>query len=270
MISFIRVDCRPEYIEIQRELNWHDGFQEIRVTSPCHVSRARNFGVDSAESEWIMFLDADCELNRVDKSRLADRLAGVSTTDRKILGLLYGLDHSGGFWARTYNWIQRTWVLASLSKSGKVENLLGGALIIRKRDFMRSGGFDLNIAWGGEDTEFIRRAQKQGLSTELIQGIEVQHLQTLGIAGFLRRAWMQGLRRGKCQLQSSSIKNNVNFKNLSGWQWGGVTLFWCTMRLASALGSIMCVPLPKLSFKWFEFLAAGFTANFKFAVSQRR
>lgn len=219
----------------------------IEVSSDGHVSRARNRGAKLAASEWLLFIDEDCEFLPEQLTKIQNSLSELSVNANCIWGVSYSRQDHGTVWSRAYNWIQRAWIrLSADSKAScpQVENLLGGFLLVHRRVFSDLGGFSEDISWGGEETEFLRRARGKGYEIRLFDEFEIKHLKELDLRGFLRRAWFQGRARGLWGLKTSSIswtefwRRRGDLDRLALSEFFACLLFWSVMVLASRIATI--------------------------------
>lgn len=185
-------------------VRFHLSTEFIEESSREGASRARNSGAARAHGEWLLFLDDDCRLGDSTVQRLTISMKFGEFTSNTIYGALYK-PAQGGVWSRAYGWIQRSWVLLSQGSSGGVRNLLGGFLLISRSAYQSLGGMDESIPWAGEETEFLRRASASGFRLQLLPGLEVEHNNSLDIFAYLRRAWMQGWRKGERRLETQGL-----------------------------------------------------------------
>ena len=108
---------------------------------------------------------------------------------------------------RAYAWVQRQWVLKGLGKPQKnfhrpSENLLGGSLLVRREKWAEIKGFNEEIGWGAEETDFIQRLRKKKYKTFVTFKIRTRHLQKMGFLGFLKRAWVQNYNKSRFKIKS--------------------------------------------------------------------
>lgn len=240
-LSVIR-SCHREPAPFQREDLAH--LEWIEVPSHGHVSRARNEGARRARAEWLLFVDEDCEITSSVIERIHAQLHWRKQPD-VIWGANYSRQIEGTLYARSYNWIQRSWVLLSRTEnapSPRAHNLLGGFLLLHRDLFGKLEGFDEQIPWAGEETDFLRRAQALGFTTCLLENLEITHKKNLRAAGFFRRAWKQGLSRGRHGLATPGLtlstlwNRRAESDGLSFAEFAGVLAFGAVMRLGSLLG----------------------------------
>lgn len=175
------------------------------VTGPS-VSHMRNWGASHARGEWIFFVDEDCQ---VDIDKILTLIRKQKNKGDAISGCY--LSSSKARLTQAYHRIQRVWlqkgvVSADKSEMHRANHLLGGALLVRREAFTAIGGFSTIIGWGAEELDFALRLQKKGFVTRLSYCLPVQHEKTLGLAGFLKRAWFQNRNRGLYNLKFANRK----------------------------------------------------------------
>jgi len=219
----------------------------VEVSSGGHVTKARNRGANVAVSDWLLFVDEDCTLLPEQYDRIQNILLKENLDTNCIWGVNYARQRVGSLWGRAYNWIQRSWVRLSGEMRGtrpSVENLLGGFLLIHRHVFSDLGGFSEKIPWGGEETEFLRRAKKKGYQARLLDEFEIKHQKNLNFGGFLRRAWYQGYARGLWDLKTSNIslfdiwRRRGELDRLTFFEFLACLLFGAIMIFASSIAKV--------------------------------
>lgn len=119
------------------------------------VTHARQAGLVMARSEWVVFIDADNEVPF--EWMLAFLMHGK---DPKVVGVTGPLVYPElGRWQslmvrafyRVGSWFHRVMPM-----------MQGGNFVVRKSAMMAAGGFPLDVAFYGEDTETAVRLSEQG------------------------------------------------------------------------------------------------------------
>jgi glycosyltransferase involved in cell wall biosynthesis len=122
------------------------------VCEPSNVVEARQIGARLAETEWLLFTDADV----VFADDYGDRLAAEG--DQMRCDVLYGIklsrDRYQGYYRR-FSWGQ-----GMVHRLG-IPAASGSNLLIRRETFWASGGFDLGLAVN-EDSEIAWRLKREG------------------------------------------------------------------------------------------------------------
>lgn len=243
-MSIVVSDAKAWWRERHAALLENPKLEIIFEAAQSNASRCRNRGVRKANSEWILLLDGDCELPVSVAECLHNFIRTKVFHEEKIFGGVYLCPRDSNLWSRTYHQMQIHW-LHQRGISPHVENLLGGFLLIRKKLFQSLGGFRDEISWAGEETEFLRRAQAEGVSLELIKGASVIHHQQLNGFGFFRRAIKQGWAAGFHRLHSPGNSRDYFMKSLSS-VWKDVGLcgagmfvsFLVVGRFVSLMGAV--------------------------------
>lgn len=218
-----------------------DKFRIINIPSIGNVSKARNEGARLAGTQWILFADEDCEIEPETIQLALVEAQSKSNAAPIIWGALYKRQETGPVLARSYNWIQRSWVKLS-TLNLEVENLLGGFLLLEKEKFIELDGFNEAIPWAGEETHFLRKASDAGFKLSLLSGIEIEHRNQVSFLGFVRRAWMQGLSKGKHSLSMRTPKveritrNSMRLDRPSVAELPFILLFLSIMTVGSLVG----------------------------------
>jgi GT2 family glycosyltransferase len=166
----------------------------IRVHGERSPAHARNAGAEHAESDWILFLDADCRgpaqlLDAYFAEPIADdvgALAGevVPAPDRSTVAARYGANKS---------FLSQQAHLAHPYRPRAV----AANLLVRRAAFEQIGGFYEGVR-AAEDTDFSWRLQQAGWRLELRRGASVEHRYRATIRG-LRRQW-RGYAAGRAWL----------------------------------------------------------------------
>ncbi len=124
------------------------------IRERCNVTVARQLGAAHAQSEWLLFTDADVTF----APDYFSHLTSLDATDAR-LGLIFGakdtLDGSYNLYHRLFELGQR-----ALSWVG-VPAATGSNLLVRRSAFQHVGGFDLQLTCN-EDSEIAWRVKRAG------------------------------------------------------------------------------------------------------------
>lgn len=133
-----------------------------------HVSALRNIGARMSRGKVLAFLDADCVvptdwlLNA--RREFCDDSAGV------VGGYIRIPDDS--------TWVSQAWYgFGYAPKTGDVDYVPSGNLLMRRADFVAIGGFDERLETT-EDFDLCLRARQASLSVRAVSDLAVIHLRT--------------------------------------------------------------------------------------------
>jgi GT2 family glycosyltransferase len=146
-------DATPELVENARQ----ERTQVLR--EPVNVTEARQLGARAAQTEWLLFTDADVFFapDYLEKLR-AYNAHTHGVRPRRECDVLYGPKLSAGEFRRYYRWFA--------SGQGVAHRLgipaaSGSNLLVRASAFWACGGFDLRLTCN-EDSEIAWRIERQG------------------------------------------------------------------------------------------------------------
>lgn len=141
------------------------------------VGAVRNCGVENSKGEIVVFLDADCV---VDKDWLTKGVEKLCNNSNSVYGGQYLLRNDP-------SWLERYWILNEKDRSVHLTTLVGGAIFVKKQDFIGIGGFDENLS-AGEDSDLTERLREKGFVVEIEPSLSVVHLgYPSSIRAFLKR-----------------------------------------------------------------------------------
>lgn len=128
-----------------------------------------NLGAKISRQDILFFIDIDCIPN---PEVLSSCILNMQTADHHdVLCPYYGAINIKGETKQKFLENPDYNSLSHINKSALTpdssvlyETSMGGAIIIRRKDYIRIGGMDSSfIGWGGEDNEIFFRSQRLGL-----------------------------------------------------------------------------------------------------------
>ncbi len=150
---------------------------EIRAPRP-NASICRNIGAKYARGKYINFIDADIYMDEdwlFEARKLLLELPEVSM----VCGQLNEKDGDNNLIKYFASWTER--------KIGYLEYPIGGGGIIKKEDFLKISGYNINLL-RGQETEFGYRLRMAGYKIYGIpQIMGVHHLEAGGVKSFIKR-----------------------------------------------------------------------------------
>ena len=159
----------------------------IRNSSNLGFSKANNIGVKKAKGEYLLFLNSDMELvdsslvemlNFIDSNStigmIGPKFLNPDLTDQgSVIPLQTPLNAIKEYWFNIQN--SYTKYTPQTIVPVKVDNISGGAVLIRKSDFIKIGGWDEKYFFYYEDLELCRQIRKQKLNIYYFPSCKVIH-----------------------------------------------------------------------------------------------
>ncbi len=147
-----------------------------------NVGAVRNFGATQADNDNLVFIDADCT---VDKEWLTRASKLLSADQKTIFG-------GGCQLPKNASWIETFWLLEGTDGNVLPTDLIGCSILITSSLFFEIGGFNTKLK-SGEDTEFSQRAKKLGHAVNITRNINVvHHGNAKTLSSFIKRQLWHG------------------------------------------------------------------------------
>jgi glycosyltransferase involved in cell wall biosynthesis len=148
----------------------------VRLAAHGGVSRARNAGAAASSGELLVFIDADCLLER-NALAVADAAYGAGAGAGRVLGGTYTRSpHDRDFFSA----FQSVFIHHFETKRAAPDYVAAHAMAIDAELFRRSGGFVegtfIGIAASVEDVELSHRLRRAGCELVMIPGFQVKHI----------------------------------------------------------------------------------------------
>lgn len=154
------------------------GFDRVDVLPGASIPLCRNAVVRGADTEWMAFIDGDCELR---EDWLMQAFPFMQSADPTILGWPVEPPEPG-------TWVQRAWHLHWTTKIPRMEEEDGRPviryeafrmittrnMIFNRAAFDALNGFDEELPTG-EDTDFVFRAYAGGMRVLAAPALRVVH-----------------------------------------------------------------------------------------------
>jgi GT2 family glycosyltransferase len=154
----------------------------IRLPEHGGASMARNKGAANANGEALFFTDADCVI-RPDTLEIAGS-AFPRHSDAVAGGTYTPLPYDKGFFSA----FQSVFVNYSETILKEPDYVATHAMLISKRLFLESGGFNEDFMPILEDVEFSHRLRRKGVRLIMLPDLVVSHIFNFSIYGSLRNA----------------------------------------------------------------------------------
>lgn len=195
------IENNKKDILIQWSVSFQD-FLKLHFLPQKGVNLARNFGLNNAKSNILLFLDDDCELPNAhfftEHIQFHRKNVQVFAT-----GGGYILPSAAAYFDEIYNYLQMKWFASGIYTDRTVEktrHLIGGNFSIKaEMAKMKELYFDNFIVYGGSEFEFFRRAHRARLEMITNDWDVIHHTQE-SLRGLTRKIYKQG--RGKAHIDS--------------------------------------------------------------------
>ena len=186
-------------IIIVSEANEKEKFPKTRIIKVGKVppSEKRNIGVRESYGDIICFIDDDAYPER---DWLEKAVKEFENKDVVAVGGPGLVPKSSSFFQRVSSEVYRLSSVKTGMRYGKVkrqevEDWLTCNFFVRKRDFLRSGGFDSRY-WGGEDTQVCFKIRKKGKVIIYNPEVVVYHHPRKDLRSHLRQTLFWAMWRG--------------------------------------------------------------------------
>jgi GT2 family glycosyltransferase len=141
----------------------------VQTPHPTPHGTARNIGARMAQSDYVLFLDADC----IAHPDLVERIVNRHQEGLPVVGGGLALE-SGNYWARCDNALVFAPFLAT-GAAGPRSRLPSYNLGIQRDLFLALDGFDETLSVVGEDTDLSLRLRQHGYTLFCEPGAAVDH-----------------------------------------------------------------------------------------------
>jgi len=130
-----------------------------------NVGAVRNLGAKHTRADILIFLDADC---LVDRNWIRRGIKLLGNNENSAFGGPCKVRENA-------NWIERLWLLENPKYPRLQLDLLGGCIFISKTNFTSICGFNENMT-SGEDSDLSQRLRKSKIPVNIDRTLSVVHL----------------------------------------------------------------------------------------------
>lgn len=183
------------------------------VVKKRNVCFQRNTGAKNAQGVWLMFIDAD---DQIEPDFLEKMHRFVTTNQVSVFSSFYKPDTNKfihKFLASFVNW------LSFFLQFSKIPFVTESVFFFNREDFFKVGGFDENLK-ASEGTDIVERAKKMGMKYRFITGprytFSMRRVEKQGVLASIKKNATIGL---KMALGKKMTKDNI--KDLYPMEGGG-------------------------------------------------
>lgn len=150
---------------------------QVKLLPDGNVGAVRNYGFKNSSGEIVIFIDSDCV---TDGTWLERAIQMYSSAPDTVLGGIYVCRENP-------NWVEKYWFLETGKDRVLESSLLGGCIIISRKNFEQVGGFREEMS-SGEDSALTKDLRNQGVKVKITPLLKVAHLGNPStITAFLKR-----------------------------------------------------------------------------------
>lgn len=161
------------------------------IKSRKGVNCARNLGLAKSTSDFVLFLDSDCQLTNpehvvkmIEFINCYPMAAGV--------GGIYEIASNSNIVTKAYHYLQMDWLKKQIiGEDFSARSLIGGHMLLRKSK-LADLKFDEKIIFGGSEKEFFIRLLKKNAKLYLNLQMSVLHNSEISKKELLSKAMAQG------------------------------------------------------------------------------
>lgn len=180
-------------------------------TNEVGVNIARNHGLQKChkESEYVLFLDDDCEI--IDPNFFLKIESNISNKEYDVFGGFYLLRNPSIF-GYVYFLKKKSW-LEYYTNKDQAYRVLGGLMLIKKSVFDKFS-FDEKIKFGGSETELIVRLLDAKLRITLLTKWNILHNYDISFWQFCNKVFRQGLQNHRMKKESHPLILDKKFDSI--------------------------------------------------------
>ena len=188
----IRVVSNLHSPEVEKVCNRHSELSvHYASTGLVGVNRARNLGLQQADTGYVLFLDDDCILPaEFSFSKIFAVL--LENPGITVFGGHYLLSERYSLPGLLYYIKMQTWLLRYTNADNDALRLLGGSFLVNKKN-LNGLEFDSKNVFGGTETELILRLLHDQHRLKLLPALNVIHDFNIELFDLLKKTYKQAV-----------------------------------------------------------------------------